>query len=492
MKDSAVLRRIRGGGCEVLGFGISNRPLVEWLLTHGAASVTVRDKHTREELDGSGDVTRYEALGARFVCGEGYLEGISGDVIFRTPGMRPDLPEIRAAVEAGGVLTSEMELFLSLTEARVVAITGSDGKTTTTTLTHAILSEACRRRGKGRAYLGGNIGTPLLPRAEEMTADDFAVVELSSFQLMTLHEAGIIDRCAITNLTPNHLNWHTDMEEYVAAKNNLWQVFPVLTVRNYADPYAHRDMGSADPARLAWFSAAEDGWEKAIAQSGGRAVYRKDGIIRYACGGEDIPVLETSRIRVPGRHNIENFMTAIALTCTAASDGEAWANPADVTAVAEAFTGVPHRLELVREMGSIRYYNSSIDSSPARTEAALSAMAEMNTAEGRRPPAVICGGQDKHLSFDPLAAALCRYASRVILTGEARGQILDALARCPDYDPEKLPVAVIPDYREAMHTTCTTAADGDTILLSPACTSFDAFKNFEERGEVFRGIVREL
>ena len=165
---------------------------------------------------------------------------------------------------------------------------------------------------------------------------------------------------------------------------------------------------------------------------------------------------------------------------------------ADVTAVAEAFTGVPHRLELVREMGSIRYYNSSIDSSPARTEAALSAMAEMNTAEGRRPPIVICGGQDKHLSFDPLAAALCRYASRVILTGEARGQILDALVRCPDYDPEKLPVAVIPDYREAMHTTCTTAADGDTILLSPACTSFDAFKNFEERGEVFRGIVREL
>ena len=492
IKQSFIMQTVRGGRCEVLGFGISNRPLAEWLLTHGAASVTVRDKHTREELDEHGDVSRLEALGVRFICGEDYLKNIRGDVIFRTPGMRPDLPEIRAAVEAGGVLTSEMELFLSLTEAKVVAITGSDGKTTTTTLTHAILTEATRRRGQGRAYLGGNIGTPLLPFVEEMTPEDYAVVELSSFQLMTLHEAGVIRRCTVTNLTPNHLNWHVDMEEYVAAKNKLWQTSPCLTVRNYADPYAHRDMGSVDSARLAWFSAAEDGWEKAITQSGGRAVYRKDGVIRYACGGEDVPVLEISRIRVPGRHNIENFMTAIALTCIPTSDGEAWASSADVNAVAEAFTGVPHRLELVREMGSIRFYNSSIDSSPARTEAALSAMAEMNTAEGRRPPTVICGGQDKHLSFDPLATALCRYASRVILTGEARGQILDALGRCADYDPEKLPVTVIPDYREAMKIACKTAADGDTVLLSPACTSFDAFKNFEERGEAFKGIVKKL
>lgn len=496
MKDSALLPRIRGGHCEVLGFGISNRPLVAWLLSHGAASVCVRDKTPRAKLDETGDVSRYEAMGIRFVCGEDYLEGITGDVIFRSPGIRPDLPAIAAAVAGGVLLTSEMELFLSLTEARVVAITGSDGKTTTTTLTHAILSESVRRRGQGRAYLGGNIGTPLLPLVEEMTPHDFAVVELSSFQLMTLHEAGVIRRCAVTNLTPNHLNWHVDMEEYVAAKNRLWQTSPSLTVRNYADSYAHRDMGAASSEGLVWFSAAEDGWERAVTDGGGRAVYRKDGWIRYACGGEDAPMLETARIRVPGRHNIENFMTAIALSCTPASDGEGWATPTDVTAVADAFTGVPHRLELVREIsrdgGSIRYYNSSIDSSPARTAAALSAMDEMNTAEGRRPPTVICGGQDKHLSFDPLAEALCRYARRVILTGEARGQILDALGRCPAYDPQKLSVTVIPDYRAAMKTACESAEAGDTVLLSPACTSFDAFKNFEERGEVFKEIVRGL
>ena len=496
IKRSFVMQALLGGRCEVLGFGISNRPLAEWLLTHGAASVTVRDRHTREELDERGDVSRLEALGVRFICGEDYLKNIRGDVIFRTPGMRPDLPEIAGAVSRGAVLTSEMELFLSLTEASVVAITGSDGKTTTTTLTHAILTEATRRRGQGRAYLGGNIGTPLLPLVEEMTPEDYAVVELSSFQLMTLHEAGGIRRCTVTNLTPNHLNWHVDMEEYVAAKNKLWQTSPTLTVRNFADFYAHRDMDHTDPARLAWFSAAEDGWEEAVIASGGRAVYRKDGFIRLACGGVDVPVLETARIRVPGRHNIENFMTAIALTCLSTDDGEAWATPADVVAVADVFTGVPHRLELVREIpcegGSIRCYNSSIDSSPARTAAALSAMDEMNTAEGRRPPILICGGQDKHLSFDPLATALCRYASRVILTGEARGQILDALERCPDYRPDKLPVTVIPDYREAMKAACESAKAGDTVLLSPACTSFDAFKNFEERGEVFKEIVRGL
>jgi UDP-N-acetylmuramoylalanine--D-glutamate ligase len=186
---------------------------------------------------------------------------------------------------------------------------------------------------------------------------------------------------------------------------------------------------------------------------------------------------------------VENFMTAIGLTAP-------YATPADVAAVADAFTGVSHRLELVREIprggGAIRFYNSSIDSTPTRTRAALSAMEEMNRALHRRSPIVICGGQDKHIPFAPLAAGLCRMASRVVVTGEARGQIMDALCAYPDFDPEKLPVTVIPDYREAMKYACETATDGDTVLLSPACTSFDAFKNFEERGEVFKAIVREL
>jgi UDP-N-acetylmuramoylalanine--D-glutamate ligase len=501
LRHHVLLDRIRGGTCTVLGYGVSNRPLVDWLIAHGAASVTVRDKCSREDMEKRGDTARLEAAGARLICGDGYLEGLSGDIIFRSPGFRPDLPEISEAVRRGAVLSSEMELFLALTEARVIAISGSDGKTTTTTLTSLILTESCKRQGKGRVYLGGNIGTPLLPFAEDMTPDDFAVVELSSFQLMTVGGGRVADRAAVTNITPNHLNWHTDMEEYVAAKHNLVtsEPRPVLAVRNYADTYAHRE-GNDTARPQVWFSASEGDWVgEALGDTLGTrcrgAVYRENGWILFTDGSTVTPLLDTARIRIPGQHNIENYMTAIALTCTALNGAEALATPEDVAAVADSFTGVAHRLELVREIpceeGSIRFYNSSIDSSPTRTLAALTALKDMNTALGRQDPLVICGGQDKHLSFAPLAEGLCRYASRAVITGEAREQILAALRACPDYDPEKLPVTVIPDYREAMKAACRMAEPGDTVLLSPACTSFDAFKNFEERGEAFRATVRE-
>jgi UDP-N-acetylmuramoylalanine--D-glutamate ligase len=259
-----------------------------------------------------------------------------------------------------------------------------------------------------------------------------------------------------------------------------------------------RLLGEGLTCPVVWFTGARDlpyGYlpDGLNTARGDMAVYERQGdivtVIPVENGVVETPVLDISRIRVPGRHNVENFMTAVALTLP-------YAEPADILAVADTFTGVPHRLELVRQIpregGDIRFYNSSIDSSPTRSVAALSAMEEMNRREGRRPPVVICGGQDKHVPFDPLAVGLCSMASSVILTGEARDQILDALNACPDFDPEKLPVTVIPDYREAMRYACETAADGDTILLSPACTSFDAFKNFAERGDVFREIVRGL
>ena len=506
MKKHVLLDIIRGGACTVLGYGVSNRPLVEWLISHGAGSVTVRDGKSLSDMETSGDKAKLDALGVTLICGENYLKGISGDIIFRTPGIRPDLPDIQAAAEAGTVLSSEMELFLALTEARVMAISGSDGKTTTTTLTSLILTEACKRRGVGKVYLGGNIGTPLLPLVEEMTSNDFAVVELSSFQLMSMGTGAPVTRGAITNVTPNHLNWHTDMDEYISAKAHLLfgETSPEAAVLNGRDENTRR-IGEELTYPTVWFTGAYDlpaGYlpDTLNASRGDCAVYERGGKIMIATstdeGVAETPVLDMARIRVPGRHNIENFMTAIGLCCTSAKGREPYALPADVAAVADTFTGVPHRLELVREIpregGSIRFYNSSIDSSPTRSLAALSAMEEMNRREGRRAPTVICGGQDKHVPFDPLATGLCSMASEVILTGEARGQILDALKACPDYDPETLPVIIIPDYREAMETACRRATDGDTVLLSPACTSFDAFKNFSERGEVFRQIVKDL
>ena len=506
MKQHALLDVIKGGRCTVLGYGVSNRPLVEWLIAHGAGSVTVRDGKSLADMEACGDKARLDALGVTLICGEDYLKGTTGDIIFRTPGIRPDLPDIQAAVEAGAILSSEMELFLALTEARVMAISGSDGKTTTTTLTSLILTEACKRKGAGKVYLGGNIGTPLLSMVEDMTPDDFAVVELSSFQLMSMGKGAPVTRGAITNVTPNHLNWHTDMAEYIAAKTNLLygETSPEAAVLNGRDENT-REIGESLTCPVVWLTGAYDLPEGYLpdtlnAARGDHAVYERDGKILIATpsaeGMTETPVLDLTRIRVPGRHNVENFMTAIGLCCTAAGGSQPYAIPADVEAVADAFTGVPHRLELVREIpregGAIRFYNSSIDSSPTRSLAALSAMEEMNRREGRRAPIVICGGQDKHVPFDPLAKGLCAMAASVILTGEARGQILDALNACPDYDPKALPVTVIPDYREAMETACRNACDGDTILLSPACTSFDAFKNFAERGEVFKAIVKDL
>ena len=485
----------------MLGYGVSNRPLVEWLMAHGARSVTVRDKRDAATMERDGDTARIAAAGGRLICGAEYLQDLAGDVIFRSPGFRPDLPEIKAALEKGAVLTSEMELFLALTEATVLGISGSDGKTTTTTLTARILEAACKRRGRGRVYLGGNIGAPLLPLVEDMTSDDFAVVELSSFQLMTMDGGRVVDRAALTNVSPNHLNWHTDMEEYVLAKSHLLDgesaSVAVLNARNDHT----RELGASGTTPVVWFSGERDlarGYLPDVlnATRGDMAIYEREGTIRWVRPAEDgvqeEAVLDISRIRLPGRHNVENYMTAIALTCFAPRGEEALAEPVDVAAVADSFTGVPHRLELVREKNGVRYYNGSIDSSPSRTVAALQAMRETNTRDGRRDPLVICGGQDKHVPFDPLAEALCRLASRVILTGEARDQIWNALLACSAFDPAKLPVTIIPDYREAMRAACAMAEEGDTVLLSPACTSFDAFKNFEERGEEFRRIVLEL
>jgi UDP-N-acetylmuramoylalanine--D-glutamate ligase len=311
--------------------------------------------------------------------------------------------------------------------------------------------------------------------------------------------AGVI--CgALTNITPNHLNWHTDMGEYIAAKSNLLGgELPPVSVLNARDGNT-RAIGEGMRRPVVWFTGEyglPEGYLPDVlnAERGDAAVYEREGKIMTAVPSEggmaETPVLEISRIRLPGRHNVENYMTAIALTCTAVGEMLP-AERADAETVADTFTGVPHRLELVRERNGIRYYNGSIDSSPSRSVAALNAMQELNARDGRRAPIVICGGQDKHVPFDPLAEALCRLASHVVLTGQARDQIWNALQACPAFDPETLPVTVIPDYREAMRAACLLAKDGDTVLLSPACTSFDAFKNFEERGEVFRRIVTEI
>lgn len=472
MNDLKRLRDLKGKRIDVVGIGVSNLPLIDFLLDVGA-DVCARDKKTEVELgEIADDLT---AKGVHLVLGDSYLENIDAEMIFRSPGLRPDLPAFVAAQERGAMLTSEMELFLELTPATVIGITGSDGKTTTTTLTGLILSEACKRRACGRVFVGGNIGTPLLNRVFEMTEDDFAVVELSSFQLQTVKRSAHI--AAVTNVTPNHLNWHVDMKEYERAKANIFAHAPNrrLVVNAENDVTLTFGQGTAQPKT--YFSSKKTFHTEFLLQMGDHAVYERDGVVFLWDGACERTVIGVADIILPGRHNVENYMTAIALT-------EEYASAEDVLRVATTFEGVAHRLERVRVHEGVTYYNSSIDSTPTRTAAALSALTER--------PIVICGGYDKNVPFEPLADALCARAKAVVLTGATASKIRVALEQKKEVQNGMLPVYEYPDFTEAVLFAKSIAQKGDTVLLSPACASFDAFKNFEDRGNTFRRIVEHF
>ena len=474
MKSLNLIEKLRGASVSVVGLGISNLPLIGFLLSHGAI-VTARDKKTCGEL---GNVaTDLEAKGVRLCLGDDYLKDLNESVIFRSPGLRPDLPAFSEAVRSGAILTSEMELFLELTPATVIGITGSDGKTTTTTLTGLMLEAACKKHRRGRVYVGGNIGEPLLPRVEEMTADDFAVVELSSFQLQTVQRSPV--RAAVTNITPNHLNWHTGMKEYTEAKTNIYRHEPNRCLVANAENEITRTLAQQSGRQVAYFSSEKSTYAEFadLLKDGDRAIYLRDGKITQWDGAQESAILDASDILLPGKHNVENYMTAIALT-------EGLASAEDVREVAKTFGGVPHRLERVRTVGGVTYYNSSIDSTPTRTAAALSAL--------RERPIVICGGYDKKVPFEPLAEVLCKRAKAVVLTGATATAIRAALDDRAEVREGILPIYTEPDFARAVTLARDVATEGDIVLLSPACASFDAFKNFEERGNTFKKIVESF
>ena len=476
MDESSIREMVSGKRVAVLGYGISNRPLVRLLGSYGAR-IEVYDEKSPDEL---GPEARENIRnGVRFSAwkpeNEQLLSGV--DYVFRTPGIRPDCAAISSAVRNGSVLTSEMELFFDLTPATVIGITGSDGKTTTTNLTRRILESALERRGlPGRVYMGGNCGVPLLPFVTEMTRDDFAVVELSSFQLMTMRRSP--NRAVLTNVTPNHLNWHRDMNEYIQAKSQIMRHRPVSRVVLNADNAVTLTLGKNTDIPVTYVSLRRSGWHRIVPewQDRASAVYVKDGwICRSAPHSTEERILDTADILLPGAHNTENYMFAIAVL-----DG--LAGPEDVRNVAVSFAGVEHRLEIVREWNGIRFINSSIDSTPSRTLVSLQAVGGH--------PVVILGGRDKHLDYDELAARLYRQAKGVVLTGEAAGLIREALDRCPG--KTDVPVRTEPVFADAVRAAVSMAGPGDTVLLSPACTSFDAFANFEERGRTFKTLINEL
>lgn len=452
------LEALKGKKAAVLGIGISNTPLIKMLLQAGV-QVTACDKRERAAFDGS--LEELEALGATVYLGEDYLEHLKGrDVIFRTPGLRPDLPQIQDAVEEGAILTSEMEVFFQVCPCPIIGITGSDGKTTTTTIVAKLLEAAGHT-----VHLGGNIGKPLLPEADQMKEKDIAVVELSSFQLMTMDLSPHIS--VVTNLAPNHLDVHKSMEEYTEAKKNIFthQTRRDRLILN-ADNEITRSFAPTAAGEVTLFSRRST--------PEGNGVFLRDGAIWLRNSGGERKVLPCGDILLPGDHNVENYMAAIG-----AVDGLV---PDDVVrSFAGTFGGVEHRIELVRELDGVRYYNDSIASSPTRTMAGLKCFPEKVI--------LIAGGYDKHIPFDALGSAILEHVKLLILTGATSSKIRAAVEEAPGYQKGSPDVQEYEDFRRAIEAAHAAARPGDVVLLSPACASFDRFKNFMERGNTFKAIV---
>ena len=448
---------LRNKTVAVLGIGVSNTPLVRLLLDHGIR-VTACDKRTREELGALAD--ELEGAGCALRLGPDYLEGLHEDVIFRTPGLRPDMPQIAAAVANGSVLTSEMEAFFQVCPCPIIAVTGSDGKTTTTT----IIAELLKAAGN-TVWLGGNIGHPLLCDAEGMQSHDYAVLELSSFQLMTMDRSPHI--AVVTNLAPNHLDIHRDMAEYVAAKENIFrhQTAGDIAVFN-ADNAITAEQSTRAAGRSRRFSRQSplsDG-----------VFLRGDDIVCRGPEGERV-IMQTSDIRIPGVHNVENYMAAIAAVDGLVPD-------AVIRDFARSFGGVEHRIELVRTLHGVRYYNDSIASSPSRTIAGLRSFKEKVI--------LIAGGYDKHIPFDVLGPEVTAHVKLLVLCGATAGKIRAAVEAAPDYRPGHPDIIEVTPFRAAVEAARDRAVPGDVVTLSPACAAFDQFKNFAERGKVFKEIVR--
>ena len=435
----------------VLGLGVSNRPLVRLLLEYGC-TVTGCDKTPREKLDA--EVLELESLGCKLQLGDTYLDGLCADIVFRTPGMHPANPALVGLRTAGATVTSEMDVFFRLCPCPILAVTGSDGKTTTTTL----ISEMLKASGR-TVWLGGNIGTPLLPLCRQMKETDFAVVELSSFQLMDMTRSAQV--AVVTNLAPNHLDVHKDMDEYVQAKKNIFA---------FQDGSCKLVL-NADNAITNSFTG--NGTTKKFSRQGSADVYVKDGVIMRGA----VPVLNTEDILIPGVHNVENYMAAM-LAVEGLVDDEI------VRQVAKNFGGVEHRIELVRIKDGVRFYNDSIASSPSRTIAGLNSFPEKVL--------LIAGGYDKHIPFDVLGPYVCRSVKKLFLNGATAGKIRAAVESCPDYRPGAPEIIDCGDFTCAVLAAAKAAEKDDVVLMSPACAAFDQFKNFMERGAYYKKLVKEL
>ena len=441
------------------GIGISNTPLIENFLSKGARVIAC-DRRTREQI---GPLCEHlESLGAELKLGENYLDNLEVDIIFRTPGMSFNLPELKEARKRGIAVTSEMEVFFDLCPTKIFAVTGSDGKTTTTTLIAKMLESEGYK-----VHVGGNIGEPLLPRIEQIGPDDYVVVELSSFQLISMRKSP--DIAVVTNVAPNHLDVHKDMDEYVEAKKNilLHQGAFSRTVLNYDNDIT---LGFRDDVRGQSLSFSMHHPIKNGAWLG------SDGYLNMSYRGISAPIMHRDDITILGDHNVENYLAAISAVW-------GYVGADTIRRVAKEFGGVEHRIEFVREVNGVKYYNDSIASSPTRTIAGLKAF--------DKKVILIAGGYDKQIPFEPMAPYVIDKVKLLLLSGPTAKKIEQAVTAHEGYNgtPE---IVHVKDIAEAVAIANDRADEGDVVTLSPACASFDAFPNFAARGNYFKDLVNKL
>lgn len=452
-------KKMNGINVAVIGIGVSNRPLIS-LLARAGAHITACDKKTAEQL---GEIAeQLTQQGVELKLGKNYLENLSQEYIFKSPGIRADVPQLESARKRGSRVTSEMEIFFDVCPCPIIGVTGSDGKTTTTTLINEILTKC----GK-RTWLGGNIGQPLLSMAGEMNVADIAIVELSSFQLMTMKKSPHV--AVVTNITPNHLDMHKSMEEYVEAKENIsiYQRRADLLVLN-ADNKLTAAMAKKSKASVQFFS------HKVQPENG---AFLQDGVVYKCKGGRMEEILRVQDIKIPGAHNVENYMAAI---CAVSE----YAETRHIKQVAGEFGGVEHRIEFVRELDGVKYYNDAIATSPARAIAGLHSFDEKVIA--------IVGGYDKQIPFDEYGDEACLYAKILILNGATAGKIRAAVENSKNFENSDIQIYQCETLQEAVNLAHDKAKSGDIVTLSPVCASFDAYPNFMEKGKAFKEMVTKL
>lgn len=450
---------IREKRVAVLGIGVSHIPLIDYLYKH-SANVTLFDK--KEEIDRN-IINKINDYGMNLSLGENYLEKLKNfDIIFRSPSIRPDSPEIIKEQERGAILTSEIELVVEICPGTVIGVTGSDGKTTTSSLIYEIL-----KQNNKKCYLGGNIGVPLFTKLEEMEKDCYVVLELSSFQLMTMEVSPEI--AVITNITPNHLDIHKSYDEYIEAKSNIfkYQDKDGILVLNY-DNEITRNLANESNGKVVYFSSRE---------KLNNGIIVDDGIIKITEDGLRRHILNTKNIHLRGIHNYENICAAIGATKSVLEIEKS------IKPISE-FRGVEHRLEYVRKINEIKWYNDSIGTSPTRTIAGLNSFNEKIV--------LIAGGYDKHLDYEPLAKPIVERVSSLILLGQTANKIESVVKNELKDQNKNMPIYKVNSLEEAIIMAKQVAKLGEIVLFSPASASFDSFKNFAERGNKFKKIVQEM